>query len=160
MPCHCTGNAQVARNVQITEKRKSMQGNFHSFPFVSSCAFSKAAYLVCTCQTRNRCLFASRFPWTPVLGRWFWIDPNCRLMQEMCGYQISCPFSSWTHIHFGLPWRRFLSPPPSSLLLGRSLVGTVFALQSRSPAWHSGHTLRTRAYSTAEVDGRPPVSPW
>lgn len=59
MPCHCTGNAQVARNVQITEKRKSMQGIFHSFPFVSSCAFSKAAYLVCTCQTRNRCLFAS-----------------------------------------------------------------------------------------------------
>lgn len=58
MPCHCTGNAQVARNVQITEKRKSMQGIFHSFPFVSSCAFSKAAYLVCTCQTRNRCLFA------------------------------------------------------------------------------------------------------
>lgn len=53
----------------------------------------------------------------------------------------------------------FESPRPS-LLLGRSLVGTVFALQSRSPAWHSGHTLRTRAYSTAEVDGRPPVSPW
>lgn len=44
-------------------------------------------------------------------------------MQEMCGYQISCPFSSWTHIHFGLPRRRFLSPPARLFFL----VGLLLA---------------------------------